>query len=235
LELIGEGGMGEVWLAEQREPVRRRVALKLIKAGMDTREVMARFQSERQALALMDHPAIAKVFDAGSTPEGRPYFVMEFVAGIPITAYCDKHKLTTWQRMELFVQVCEGVQHSHQKAILHRDLKPSNILVSDVDGKPMPKIIDFGLAKAISHRLTAGTMYTRMGAILGTVEYMSPEQADSAGEDIDTRSDVYSLGVVLYQLLVGALWSMGYQSMPSWEWIKIPTFSPYMATRDSRL
>jgi non-specific serine/threonine protein kinase/serine/threonine-protein kinase len=137
--------------------------------------------------------------------------------------------------MELFVQVCEGVQHSHQKAILHRDLKPSNILVSDVDGKPMPKIIDFGLAKAISHRLTAGTMYTRMGAILGTVEYMSPEQADSAGEDIDTRSDVYSLGVVLYQLLVGALWSMGYQSMPSWEWIKIPTFSPYMATRDSRL
>jgi len=205
LERIGEGGMGEVWLAEQREPVRRRVALKLIKAGMDTREVVARFESERQALALMDHPAIAKVFDAGSTPEGRPYFVMEFVAGIPITAYCDKHKLTTRQRMELFTRVCEGVQHAHQKAIIHRDLKPSNILVSEVDGQPMPRIIDFGLAKATSHRLTDGSMYTRVGAMLGTLEYMSPEQADSAGEDIDTRTDVYSLGVVLYQLLVAAL------------------------------
>jgi non-specific serine/threonine protein kinase/serine/threonine-protein kinase len=205
LELIGEGGMGEVWLAEQREPVRRRVALKLIKAGMDTREVVARFESERQALALMDHPAIAKVFDAGSTPEGRPYFVMEFVAGVPITIYCDKHQLTTPQRMELFIQVCEGVQHAHQKAIIHRDLKPSNILVSEVDGKPMPRIIDFGLAKATSQRLTDGSMYTRVGALLGTIEYMSPEQADSAGEDIDTRTDVYSLGVVLYQLLAGAL------------------------------
>jgi non-specific serine/threonine protein kinase/serine/threonine-protein kinase len=205
LELIGEGGMGEVWLAEQRKPVRRRVALKLIKAGMDTREVVLRFESERQALALMDHPAIAKVFDAGSTPEGRPYFVMEYVAGIPITAYCDKHKLTTRQRMELFIQVCEGVQHAHQKAIIHRDLKPSNILVSDVDGKPVPRIIDFGLAKATSQRLTDGSMYTRVGSILGTLEYMSPEQADSGGEDIDTRTDVYSLGVVLYQLLVGAL------------------------------
>ena len=205
LERIGEGGMGEVWLAEQREPVRRRVALKLIKAGMDTREVVARFESERQALALMDHPAIAKVFDAGSTPEGRPYFVMEFVAGIPITAYCDKHKLTTRQRMELFTRVCEGVQHAHQKAIIHRDLKPSNILVSEVDGQPMPRIIDFGLAKATSHRLTDGSMYTRVGAMLGTLEYMSPEQADSAGEDIDTRTDVYSLGVVLYQLLAAAL------------------------------
>ena len=205
LERIGEGGMGEVWLAEQRKPVRRRVALKLVKAGMDTREVVLRFESERQALALMDHPAIAKVFDAGSTPEGRPYFVMEYVAGIPITAYCDKHKLTTRQRMELFIQVCEGVQHAHQKAIIHRDLKPSNILVSDVDGKPVPRIIDFGLAKATSQRLTDGIMYTRVGAILGTLEYMSPEQADSGGEDIDTRTDVYSLGVVLYQLLVGAL------------------------------
>jgi eukaryotic-like serine/threonine-protein kinase len=205
LELIGEGGMGEVWLAEQRKPVRRRVALKLIKAGMDTREVVLRFESERQALALMDHPAIAKVFDAGSTPEGRPYFVMEYVAGIPITAYCDKHKLTTRQRMELFIQVCEGVQHAHQKAIIHRDLKPSNILVSDVNGKPVPRIIDFGLAKATSQRLTDGSMYTRVGSILGTLEYMSPEQADSGGEDIDTRTDVYSLGVVLYQLLVGAL------------------------------
>src|SRR5713101_845463 len=205
LQRLGEGGMGEVWLAEQSKPVRRRVALKLIKAGMDTREVVARFDSERQALALMDHPAIAKVFDAGSTPEGRPYFVMEYVAGIPITAYCDKHRMTTRQRMELFIQVCEGVQHAHQKAIIHRDLKPSNILVSEVDGKPMPRIIDFGLAKATSQRLTDGSMYTRVGTLMGTLEYMSPEQADSAGEDIDTRTDVYSLGVVLYQLLVGAL------------------------------
>jgi eukaryotic-like serine/threonine-protein kinase len=205
IELIGEGGMGEVWLAEQREPVRRRVAIKLIKAGMGTREVVARFESERQALALMDHPAIAKVFDAGSTPEGRPYFVMEYVAGTPITTYCDKHKLTTRERMELFIQVCEGVQHAHQKAIIHRDLKPSNILVSEVDGKPMPRIIDFGLAKATGQGLTDATMLTRMGAVLGTLEYMSPEQANSGGEDIDTRTDVYSLGVVLYQLLAGAL------------------------------
>jgi eukaryotic-like serine/threonine-protein kinase len=205
IERIGEGGMGEVWLAEQREPVRRRVAIKLIKAGMDTREVVARFESERQALALMDHPSIAKVFDAGSTPEGRPYFVMEYVPGIPITIYCDRHKLTTRERMELFIQVCEGVQHAHQKAIIHRDLKPSNILVSEVDGKPIPRIIDFGLAKATSQRLTDGSIYTRVGAVLGTLEYMSPEQADSGGEDIDTRTDVYSLGVVLYQLLAGAL------------------------------
>ena len=204
LQKLGEGGMGEVWLAEQSNP-RRRVALKLIKAGMDTREVVARFESERQALALMDHPAIAKVFDAGSTPEGRPYFVMEYVAGIPITDYCDKHKLTTRERMELFIHVCEGVQHAHQKAIIHRDLKPSNILVSELDGKPMPRIIDFGLAKATSQRLTDASAYTRVGTLMGTLEYMSPEQADSAGEDIDTRTDVYSLGVVLYQLLVGAL------------------------------
>ncbi|MGB9028823.1 MAG: serine/threonine-protein kinase, partial [Acidobacteriaceae bacterium] len=148
--MIGEGGMGQVWLAEQKQPVRRRVAIKLIKAGMDTREVVARFESERQALALMDHPAIAKVFDAGSTPEGRPYFVMEYVAGMPITEYCDKHKLAMRQRMELFILVCEGVQHAHQKAIIHRDLKPSNILVSEINGKPMPRIIDFGVAKATS-------------------------------------------------------------------------------------
>ncbi|MGA7524466.1 MAG: serine/threonine-protein kinase [Acidobacteriaceae bacterium] len=205
LELIGEGGMGEVWLAEQKEPVRRRVAIKLIKAGMDTREVVARFESERQALALMDHPAIAKVFDAGSTAEGRPYFVMEYVAGTPITTYCDRHKLTTRQRMDLFIQVCEGVQHAHQKAIIHRDLKPSNILVTEADGKPTPRIIDFGLAKATSQRLTDASIYTRLGAVLGTLDYMSPEQADSGGEDIDTRTDVYSLGVVLYQLLAGAL------------------------------
>ena len=205
LQKIGEGGMGEVWLAEQKEPVRRRVAIKLIKAGMDTREVVARFESERQALALMDHPAIAKVFDAGSTPQGAPYFVMEYVAGVPITDYSDKHKLRNRQRLELFILVCEGVQHAHQKAIIHRDLKPSNILVSEVDGKLMPRIIDFGVAKATSQRLSAGTMFTRIGSIVGTLGYMSPEQADSAGEDIDTRSDVYSLGVVLYELLVGAL------------------------------
>jgi serine/threonine protein kinase len=205
VQRIGHGGMGEVWLAEQKEPVRRRVAIKLIKAGMDTREVVARFESERQALALMNHPAIAKVFDAGSTPQGRPYFVMEYVTGVSITAYCDKHKLTMRQRLELFVQVCDGVQHAHQKAILHRDLKPSNILVGEVDGKPAPKIIDFGVAKATSQRLTADSMYTRVGAIIGTPGYMSPEQADSDGADVDTRTDVYSLGVVLYELLVGAL------------------------------
>ena len=205
LEQIGEGGFGEVWLAEQREPVRRRVALKLIKAGMDAKDVVARFESERQALALMDHPNIAKVFDGGSTPDGHPYFVMEYVAGMPITVYCDKHKLTTRQRLELFIHVCEGVQHAHQKAIIHRDLKPSNILVSEIDGKPLARIIDFGVAKATAQRLTEHTMYTRLGAIVGTLEYMSPEQADSGGQDVDTRTDVYSLGVVLYELLVGAL------------------------------
>jgi non-specific serine/threonine protein kinase/serine/threonine-protein kinase len=205
LELIGEGGMGEVWLAEQKQPVRRRVAIKLIKAGMDTREVVTRFESERQALALMDHPAIAKVFDAGSTLRGRPYIAMEYVAGIPITTYCDKHKLTVRQRMELFIPVCEGVQHAHQKAVIHRDLKPSNILVTAIDGKPMPRIIDFGVAKATSQKLTAGTLYTRVGAMVGTLGYMSPEQADPIGEDIDTRTDIYSLGAVLYELLVGAI------------------------------
>ena len=204
LERVGEGGMGEVWLAEQKEPVRRRVALKLVKAGMNTREVMARFESERQALALMDHPAIAKVFDAGSTSQGSPYFVMEYVAGVPITAYCDNHQLTTRERLELFVHVCEGVQHAHQKAIIHRDLKPSNILVTEVDGHPAPKIIDFGVAKALSQRLTADTLFTRVGELVGTPQYMSPEQALSSGEDIDTRSDVYSLGVIFYELLAGA-------------------------------
>ena len=205
LQLIGEGGMGQVWLAEQQQPVHRRVALKLIKVGMDTREVVARFESERQALALMDHPAIAKVFDAGSTPEGKPYFVMEYVNGLPINQYCDRHRLTMRQRMELFIQVCEGVQHAHQKAIIHRDLKPSNILVTEVDGRPAPRIIDFGVAKATSQPVDAATMVTQLGAPIGTIGYMSPEQAGSGGEDIDTRSDVYSLGVVLYELLVGAL------------------------------
>ena len=203
LQKIGEGGMGEVWLAEQKEPVRRRVALKLIKAGMDTREVVARFESERQALALMDHPAIAKVFDAGSTPQGAPYFVMEYVAGVPITTYCDNHRLSTRERLELFMHVCEGVQHAHQKAIIHRDLKPSNILVTEVDGHPAPKIIDFGVAKALTQKLTADTMFTRVGALIGTPEYMSPEQALSSGEDIDTRTDVYSLGIIFYELLAG--------------------------------
>jgi non-specific serine/threonine protein kinase/serine/threonine-protein kinase len=205
LQIIGEGGMGEVWLAEQKLPVRRRVALKLIKIGMDTREVIARFESERQALALMDHPAIAKVFDAGSTSQGRPYFAMEYVPGLSITSYCDKHKVNIRERLELFRRVCEGVQHAHQKAIIHRDLKPSNILVTEVDGRPVPKIIDFGVAKALSQRLTAETMFTQLGAIVGTPEYMSPEQAESTGQDIDTRTDVYSLGVVLYEMLTGAL------------------------------
>ena len=204
LQKIGEGGMGEVWLAEQKEPVRRRVALKLVKAGMNSREVVARFESERQALALMDHPAIAKVFDAGSTPEGAPYFVMEYVAGVPITNYCDNHRLSTRERLDLFMRVCEGVQHAHQKAIIHRDLKPSNILVIDVDGRALPKIIDFGVAKALTQKLTADTMFTRVGSLLGTPQYMSPEQADSSGEDIDTRTDVYSLGIILYELLAGA-------------------------------
>ena len=204
LQRLGEGGMGEVWLAEQKEPVRRRVALKLIKAGMNTREVILRFDSERQALALMDHPAIAKVFDAGSTPQGAPYFVMEYVAGVPITAYCDNHKLTTRERLELFMHVCEAVQHAHQKAIIHRDLKPSNILVTEVDGRPAPKIIDFGVAKALTQKLTADTIFTRVGALVGTPEYMSPEQAASSGEDIDTRTDVYSLGIIFYELLAGA-------------------------------
>src|SRR5215471_2677017 len=186
LQLIGVGGMGEVWLAEQLEP-RRKVALKLIKSGMDTRQVIARFESESQALALMDHPAIAKVLDAGSTPEGAPYFVMEYVAGVPITTYCDNHALGTRERLELFMRVCEGVQHAHQKAIIHRDLKPSNILVTELDGKATPKIIDFGIAKALTQKLTADTIFTRLGVIIGTPEYMSPEQACSSGEDIDTR------------------------------------------------
>jgi eukaryotic-like serine/threonine-protein kinase len=204
-QLIGEGGMGEVWLAEQLEPVRRKVAIKVVKAGMDTRQVVARFESERQALALMDHPAIAKVFDGGSTPEGRPYFVMEYVAGVPITDHCDSHRLSTEERLRLLTEVCEGVQHAHQKAIIHRDLKPSNILVSLVDGKAKPKIIDFGIAKATGYRLTEKTLFTEVGTVIGTPEYMSPEQADLTGQDVDTRTDVYSLGVILYQLLTGEL------------------------------
>ena len=196
--------MGEVWLAEQLEPVRRRVALKIIKAGMDTKQVVARFESERQALALMEHPGIAKVFDGGMTPEGRPYFVMEFVAGVPITDHCDDHRLTTAGRLGLVVEVCEAVQHAHQKAIIHRDLKPSNVLVALQDDRPVPKIIDFGLAKAMAQPLTDSTLYTEVGQMIGTPEYMSPEQADSETSDVDTRSDVYSLGVIFYELLTGS-------------------------------
>lgn len=183
--------------------MRRRVALKLVKAGMNSREVVARFESERQALALMNHASIAKVLDAGSTPQGAPYFVMEYVAGSPITTYCDEHKLNTRERLELFIQVCDGVQHAHHKAIIHRDLKPSNILITEVDGKPVAKIIDFGVAKALTQSLSADAMLTRVGTLIGTPEYMSPEQANASGEDIDTRTDVYSLGVVFYELVAG--------------------------------
>ena len=205
LELVGEGGMGLVYLAEQKEPVRRKVALKIIKPGMDSRQVIARFESERQTLAVLDHPTIAHVFDAGCTETGRPYFVMEFVKGLPITSYCDQNRLTIEQRLRLFEQVCEAVHHAHQKGIIHRDLKPSNILVSIHSDRPVPKIIDFGIAKAITSPLTDKTFVTLQGQLLGTPEYMSPEQVDLAAQDIDTRSDIYSLGVVLYELLAGVL------------------------------
>ncbi|MFH2052116.1 MAG: serine/threonine-protein kinase [bacterium] len=200
---IGEGGMGEVFEAEQSEPIRRRVALKVIKQGMDTQSVIARFDAERQALAMMDHPCIAKVFDAGATERGRPFFVMEYVDGEPITDYCNRRRLNNTARLELFVRVCEGVQHAHQKAVIHRDLKPTNILVTEVDGLPLPKIIDFGLAKATTQRLTEMTMFTQLGQMIGTPEYMSPEQAALSEDDVDTRTDVYALGVVLYELLAG--------------------------------
>jgi len=203
LEEIARGGMGVVYLAEQERPIRRRVALKLVKVGMDTQEVLARFEVERQALAMMSHPNIAQVHDAGTTDEGRPYFVMEYVPGEPITDFCDRRRLPMRERLELFVDVCRGVQHAHQKGIIHRDIKPSNVLVEERDGKPLPKIIDFGLAKATDLRLSEATLYTRHGQILGTPAYMSPEQAATTGADVDSRSDVYSLGVVLYELLVG--------------------------------
>jgi serine/threonine protein kinase/tetratricopeptide (TPR) repeat protein len=203
LQLIGEGGFGSVFLAEQREPVRRTVALKIIKLGMDTRQVIARFEQERQALALMDHPNIARVLDAGATETGRPYFVMEFVRGEPITLYCDDHKLGMKQRLEVFAQVCHAVQHAHQKGIIHRDLKPSNILVTVADDRPVPKIIDFGIAKATGPRLTDKTLFTEHRALIGTPEYMSPEQAEMGSADVDTRSDIYALGVLLYELMTG--------------------------------
>ncbi len=220
LQPIGEGGFGTVWLAEQREPVKRRVALKIIKLGMDTKQVIARFEAERQALAMMEHPNIAKVFDAGSTDTGRPYFVMEYIKGVPILEYCDTNKLDTTARLELFSSVCHAIQHAHQKGIIHRDIKPTNVLVTMHDGVPVPKVIDFGIAKATSSELTTKTLFTEHRQMIGTPAYMSPEQAEMSGLDIDTRSDIYSLGVLLYELLTGTtpfpheeLMSKGYAEM----------------------
>jgi len=233
LQLIGEGGFGRVYMAEQLEPVRRKVALKIIKLGMDTKEVIARFEAERQALAMMDHPCIAKILDAGTTEgpvprmgepanrgggesparplapslsplsAGRPYFVMELVKGIPITDYCDQQDLPTGERLRLFLKVCHAVQHAHQKGVIHRDLKPSNILVTEQDGQPVPKVIDFGVAKAIGEPLTDKTLFTRLEQMIGTPAYMSPEQAGLGSLDLDTRTDIYALGVLLYELLTG--------------------------------
>jgi serine/threonine protein kinase/Tfp pilus assembly protein PilF len=202
-EKIGEGGMGEVWVAKQTEPVRRKVALKLIKPGMDSRIVLARFEQERQALAMMDHPNIAKVYDAGLTPIGQPFFAMELVNGLPLTTFCDTAKLTPRERLQLFVPICQAVQHAHQKGIIHRDLKPANILVTMIDGKPVPKVIDFGVAKATAGKLTNESLSTQFGMVIGTLEYLSPEQAGLSTNDVDTRADIYSLGVVLYELLTG--------------------------------
>jgi serine/threonine protein kinase/tetratricopeptide (TPR) repeat protein len=205
LQELGEGGMGLVYEAEQVEPVRRRVALKILKPGMDTKEILARFEAERQALAVMEHPNIAKVLDAGATENGRPYFAMELVHGVRLTHYCDQHRLPIRQRLELFIEVCAAIQHAHQKGVIHRDLKPSNVLVSERGKKATPVVIDFGIAKAISHSLTERTLVTRHGSAIGTPAYMSPEQAEMSGLDVDTRTDVYSLGVMLYELLVGRL------------------------------
>lgn len=204
LEQIGEGGMGIVWMAEQTQPVQRKVALKVIKPGMDSRQVIARFEAERQALAMMDHVNIARVFDGGATEIGRPYFVMELVHGVPITKYCDDNHLTPRERLELFVPVCQAIQHAHQKGIIHRDIKPSNIMVTLCDGKPVPKVIDFGVAKATEQKLTERTLFTQYGTMVGTLEYMSPEQAEMSALGVDTRSDIYSLGVLLYELLTGS-------------------------------
>src|ERR1700720_899255 len=204
LQQIGEGGMGTVYMAEQTQPVRRKLALKVIKPGMDSRQVIARFEAERQALAMMDHVNIARVFEAGAPDAGRPYFVMELVHGVPITKYCDDNHLTPRERLELFVPVCQAIQHAHQKGIIHRDIKPSNILVTMYDGKPVPKVIDFGVAKAAEQPLTERTLFTQYGTMVGTLEYMSPEQAEMSALGVDTRSDIYSLGVLLYELLTGS-------------------------------
>jgi serine/threonine protein kinase len=195
--------MGSVWMAEQTEPIRRMVALKIIKAGMDSAQVIARFEAERQALALMDHPNIARVFDGGTSGTGRPFFVMELVQGTAITRYCDEHRLNPQRWLSLFIQVCRALQHAHQKGIIHRDIKPSNVLVTSVDGNPVVKLIDFGNAKPAGQSLTERTMFTELGTVVGTLEYMSPEQAALTNNDIDTRCDIYSLGVLLYQLLTG--------------------------------
>jgi eukaryotic-like serine/threonine-protein kinase len=204
LERIGDGGMGSVWVAEQSQPVRRRVAVKLVKPGMDSRQVVARFEAERQALALMDHPNITKVLDAGTTDAGRPFFVMELVKGTPITTFCDERRLSPRERLELFVPVCQAVQHAHQKGVIHRDIKPSNVLVALYDDRPVPKVIDFGVAKAVGQPLTERTLYTGFGALVGTPAYMAPEQATFNQLDTDTRADVYALGVLLYELLAGS-------------------------------
>ena len=223
---LGEGGMGQVWLAEQTAPLQRQVALKLIKVGIYDDSVLQRFQSERQSLAIMEHPSIAKVFDAGATVDGQPYFVMEYVPGVPITDYCDQKRLKIRERLELFIKVCEGIQHAHQKAIIHRDLKPANILVAEVDGKPVPRIIDFGLAKAATPQAVAETMFTQVGAFVGTPGYMSPEQADPNVQDVDTRTDVYSLGVVLYVLLTG------FQPFDTKQWEKQPLYEVLRRLRE---
>jgi serine/threonine-protein kinase len=203
MEQIGEGGMGLVFVAEQQQPVRRKVALKVIKPGMDTRQVVARFEAERQVLALMDHPNIAQVHDGGATASGRPYFVMELVKGVPITDYCDQNQVPIRERLELFLHVCQAIQHAHQKGIIHRDIKPSNVLVMSQDGTPLVKVIDFGVAKATGQQLTDKTIYTQFAQLVGTPLYMSPEQAGQSSLDVDTRSDIHALGVLLYELLTG--------------------------------
>jgi len=205
LDRLGEGGFGVVWLAEQTGTIRRRVALKVIKPGMDTSQVVARFEAERQALAVMDHPSIARVFDGGLTDDGRPYFAMELVEGKPITAFADTERCGLKERIRLMIKVCDAIQHAHNKGVIHRDLKPNNVLVAYIDGRPTPKVIDFGVAKALNQRLTERTIYTEQGQLIGTPAYMSPEQAEGSGLDVDTRSDVYSLGVILYELLTGQI------------------------------